>query len=57
MAETGRVDARAFWKDADLVASIIGKYMSSAITKNETDVAQAMKTAMEEVRGYYAANK
>ncbi len=57
MADTGRADARAFWKDADQVGNIIGKYMTATMIDNTMDVAQAMKAAMEEVRGYYAANK
>ncbi len=57
MAESGRPDARAFWKDADQVAAIVSKYMTATMIDNTMDVAQAMKQAMEDVRGYYAGNK
>ncbi len=57
MAETARPDPRSFWKDADQVAGIIGQYMSATMLRNEMTVAQAMKQAMEDVRGYYAGNK
>jgi multiple sugar transport system substrate-binding protein len=55
MAETGRADARAFWKDADQVGAIVGKHMSATMIDNSVEVAQAMKQAMDEVRGYYAS--
>ncbi|MGH2354869.1 MAG: ABC transporter substrate-binding protein, partial [Chloroflexota bacterium] len=57
MAETARPDPRAFWKDADIVGKIVGNYMNATLIRNEMPVAQAMKAAMEEVRGYYAANQ
>jgi ABC-type glycerol-3-phosphate transport system substrate-binding protein len=57
MADTGRPDARSFWKDADIVGPIVQKYMDATMLRNEMPVAQAMKAAMEEVRGYFAANK
>ena len=53
MAETSRPDPRAFWKDANQVGSMIGKYMGAAFDRNELTVSQAMKQAMDEVRGYY----
>ena len=57
MAETARPDPRSFWKDADQVGAVIGRYMSATLIRNEMTVAQAMKAAMEEVRGYYASAK
>jgi ABC-type glycerol-3-phosphate transport system substrate-binding protein len=58
MAETARPDPRSFWKDADHVGpNIVQKYMDATMLRNEMPVAAAMKAAMEEVRGYYAANK
>ncbi|MBI3970563.1 MAG: sugar ABC transporter substrate-binding protein [Chloroflexi bacterium] len=56
MAETARPDPRAFWKEADQVGKIVGNYMSATMLRNEMGVAQAMKQAMEEVRGFYASN-
>lgn len=55
MADGGRPDARAFWKDANTVGATVTKYMQASLLSNEMGVAQAMKTAMEEVRGYYAS--
>lgn len=57
MAETARADPRAFWKDADLVGKMVSNHMTASLIRNEETVAQAMKAAMEEVRGYYASNK
>jgi len=57
MAETARPDPRAFWKDADQVGEIVGRYMQATLIRNELPVAQAMKAAMEEVRGYYASTR
>jgi multiple sugar transport system substrate-binding protein len=57
MAETARADPRAFWKDADQVGAIMGRYLTATMINNELDVAQAMKQAMDDVRGYYAANR
>lgn len=57
MAETAKADARAFWKDASQVEPIVAKYMQATFLRNEMTVAQAMKQAMEEVRGYYAGKK
>jgi len=31
MAESSRPDARAFWKDADEVGKIVGKYMDATM--------------------------
>ena len=53
MADTGRADPRAFWKDAVPVEAIVKKYFQASITKNEQPVAAAMQQAMAEVRGYY----
>ncbi len=53
MADTGRADPRAFWKDAVPVEAIVKKYFQASIIKNEQPVAAAMKQAMDEVRGYY----
>jgi multiple sugar transport system substrate-binding protein len=55
MAETARPDPRAFWKDADVVGAIVDKYLQATLIRNELPVAQAMKAATEEVRGYYAS--
>jgi hypothetical protein len=57
MAETARADPRAFWKDADQVGAIMGKYMTATLVRNELGVQQAMKQAMDEVRGFYAGTK
>jgi ABC-type glycerol-3-phosphate transport system substrate-binding protein len=57
MAETARADPRAFWKDADQVGAIVQKYMDATMIANSMDVGQALKQAMDEVRGYYAANQ
>ncbi|HEV2121931.1 MAG TPA: hypothetical protein VGW38_04035 [Chloroflexota bacterium] len=53
MAETGRPDARAFWKDAAQVGTTVDKYMQATLLRNELPVVAAMKQAMEEVRGHY----
>jgi ABC-type glycerol-3-phosphate transport system substrate-binding protein len=55
MAETSRPDPRAFWKDADHVGRIIGNYLRATMIENSMGVAQAMRQAMDEVRGYYAS--
>ncbi len=57
MAETAKADARAFWKDATQVEPILTKYFDATFKRNELTVAQAMRQAMEEVRGYYAGKK
>lgn len=57
MADSARPDPRAFWKDANEVGSIIGKYMDITMIKNELPVKQAMQEAMGEVRGFYAGTK
>ena len=54
MAETAKADARAFWKDASVVEPILGKYLDATFKRNELPVGQAMKQAMDEIRGYYA---
>jgi multiple sugar transport system substrate-binding protein len=53
MAETGRADPRAFWKDAVPVEAIVKKYFEASLLRNEMTVSAAMKQAMDEVRGYY----
>jgi multiple sugar transport system substrate-binding protein len=53
MAEGGRPDARAFWKDAATVGATVTRHLQATLLRNEMGVAQAMRTAMEEVRGYY----
>lgn len=53
MADTGKADPRAFWKDANQVETIMAKHFNASLTRNEVTVPQAMKAAMEEVRGYY----
>ncbi|HET7772079.1 MAG TPA: sugar ABC transporter substrate-binding protein [Chloroflexota bacterium] len=55
MAETGRADPRAFWKDAVQVEALVKKGFTASIVNNEQPVAAAMKQAMDEVRGYYGA--
>jgi multiple sugar transport system substrate-binding protein len=55
MADTARPDPRAFWKDADQVGAIMGNYMNATLIRNEMPVAQAMRQAMAEVRGYYGS--
>lgn len=55
MADTGRADPRAFWKDAVQVEAIVKKGFEASILRNEQPVAVAMKQAMDEVRGYYGA--
>ena len=57
MAETGRADPRAFWKDAVTVEGLVKKYFEASLLRNEMTVANAMRAAMEEVRGYYAGKK
>ena len=53
MAESGRADPRAFWKDAVTVETFVKKGFTASIVNNEQPVAAAMKQAMDEVRGYY----
>jgi multiple sugar transport system substrate-binding protein len=53
MAETGRADPRAFWKDAVQAEAIVKKYFDASIGRNEQPVGAAMKAAMEEVKGFY----
>jgi ABC-type glycerol-3-phosphate transport system substrate-binding protein len=53
MGETAKADARAFWKDASVVEPILGKYLDATFKRNELPVGQAMKQAMDEIRGYY----
>lgn len=57
MAETGRADPRAFWKDAVTVEGLVKKYFQASLLRNEMTVAAAMKQAMDEVRGYYGSTK
>jgi ABC-type glycerol-3-phosphate transport system substrate-binding protein len=57
LAEAARADPRAFWKDSDLVGGIVEKYMQATFNRNEVGVAEAMRQAMAEVRGYYASGK
>ena len=57
LAEAARADPRAFWKDSDLVGGIVEKYMQATFNRNEVGVAEAMRQAMADVRGYYAAGK
>ena len=52
-----RADPRAFWKDSDVVGGIVEKYMQATFNRNEVGVAEAMRQAMAEVRGYYAGGK
>ena len=52
MTETGKADPRAFWKQANEVEVIVRRYMQASILRNEMPVPQAMRTAMEEVRGF-----
>jgi hypothetical protein len=54
MAETAKPDARAFWKDASVVDPILVKYLDATFKRNDLPVGQAMKQAMDEIRGYYA---
>ncbi len=37
-----------------MVEPILGKYLDATFKRNELAVAQAMKQAMDEIRGYYA---
>src|SRR5439155_17902111 len=55
MAETGRADPRAFWKDAVTVEAIVKKYFEASLLRNEMTMSAAMKQAMDEVRGYYGS--
>jgi ABC-type glycerol-3-phosphate transport system substrate-binding protein len=57
LAEAARADPRAFWKDSDLVGGMVEKYMQATFNLNEVGVAEAMRQAMAEVRGYYASGK
>jgi multiple sugar transport system substrate-binding protein len=57
MAETGRADPRAFWKDAVTVEGLVKKYFEASLLRNEMPVAAAMTAAMQEVRGYYGNAK
>jgi hypothetical protein len=57
MAETGRADPRAFWKDAVTVEGLVKKYFEASLLRNEMPVAAAMTAAMQEVRGYYGTAK
>ena len=57
MAESGRADPRAFWKDAVPVEAIVKKYFQASLLRNEVTVSAAMKQAMDEVRGYYGSTK
>lgn len=54
LADGARPDPCAFWKEADQVGRIVGSYMSASLIRNELGVQQAMKPAMDEVRGFYA---
>ena len=53
MAETGRADPRAFWKDAVTVEALVRKYFEASLLRNEQPLPAAMTAAMQEVRGYY----
>jgi ABC-type glycerol-3-phosphate transport system substrate-binding protein len=55
LAETARADPRAFWKDSDVVGGIVEKYVQASFNRNEIGIAEAMRQAMAEVRGYYAS--
>jgi ABC-type glycerol-3-phosphate transport system substrate-binding protein len=57
LAEAARADPRAFWKDSDSVGGIMEQHMQATFNRNEVGVAQAMRQAMEEVRGFYASGK
>jgi ABC-type glycerol-3-phosphate transport system substrate-binding protein len=57
LAEAARADPRAFWKDSDTVGGIMEKHVQATFNRNDVGVAQAMRQAMEEVRGYYASSK
>jgi ABC-type glycerol-3-phosphate transport system substrate-binding protein len=53
LAEAARADPRAFWKDSDLVGGIMEKHVQATMNRNEMGVAEAMRAAMAEVRGFY----
>ncbi|HVG96819.1 MAG TPA: extracellular solute-binding protein, partial [Chloroflexota bacterium] len=55
LAESARADPRAFWKDSDLIGGVMEKYVQATFNRNEVGVAEAMRQAMAEVRGYYAS--
>jgi ABC-type glycerol-3-phosphate transport system substrate-binding protein len=57
LAEAARADPRAFWKDSDVVGAIVEKHVQATFNRNEVGVAEAMRQAMAEVRGYYASAK
>ncbi len=57
LADVARADPRAFWKDSDLIGGIMEKHVQATFNRNEVGVAEAMRQAMSEVRGYYASVK
>ncbi|HEU5317105.1 MAG TPA: hypothetical protein VFX49_13435 [Chloroflexota bacterium] len=57
LAEAARADPRAFWKDSDAVGAIMEKHVQATFNRNDAGVAEAMRQAMAEVRGYYASGK
>jgi ABC-type glycerol-3-phosphate transport system substrate-binding protein len=57
LAESARADPRAFWKDSDMVGGIMEKHVQATMNRNEVGVAEAMRQAMSEVRGYYGSGR
>ncbi len=55
LAEAARAAPRAFWKDSDLIGGVMEKHVQATFNRNEVGVAEAMRQAMAEVRGYYAS--
>jgi ABC-type glycerol-3-phosphate transport system substrate-binding protein len=55
LADVARADPRAFWKDSDIVGGVMEKYVQATMNRNELGVAEAMRQAMSEVRGYYSS--
>ena len=53
LADAARADPRAFWKNSDIVGGIMEKHVQATFNRNEMGIAEAMRSAMAEVRGFY----
>ena len=57
LVDTARPDPNAYWKDSATVNSMVVKNLQATFERNEMTVAEATRTMMDQIRGYYASAK